>query len=315
MTVNQYQGYVFENFCRLLLESSGFSLMSEDNIKVRYRGSSNIVEICGRGTWHQIDLPYQFDYSVPFVNPIRIIGEVKHYKYPITKNSIRNFIGVVKDISENHITVHIYNPAFLFERTLDQALFISRTAFQMEAQKLAIAHNIKLITIDDNPIILKLFSIFQTHYQIEYDRQYLSRSKKLLESDLGMDELEYINNTINANIKTYFLGTTITGHLLYFVSESEFNFEHHEDNGVIYAYITYPTVNNYLTGSIEMQIGQHRFVSTLPNLIIDEFQAEHDVYRNAIQSKYHHFSPLTVYKRDRFNKLKVYTIYFNYERR
>lgn len=315
MTKKQFNGYLFEKFCRMLLEDSGFKILSDDGAKVRHKGSSNIVEMCGRGTWHQIDLPFEFGYPVPFVNPIRIIGEVKNYESTIKKTYIRTFIGVVKDISENYITAHIINQSDLMERTLDQAVFISKTSFQLEAQKLANAHNIKLITMDNNPIIEILFRAFQElviRFGIN-NRGYDSSRKKISDNDFSHNQLVTINNTFNTYVKSFFLGTTNTGHLLYFVSSESFDMEEHGENGDINASIIYPTINNTLTGHIELRIYENVFHSTLPKLIMDEFQKEHDERGNAIQAKYHHFSPLTVYKKTESGQIKVYSIRFNQE--
>lgn len=315
MKIDQLNGYLFEKFCRMLFENAGFTVLKNDGIKIRYKGNSiNFIEVCGRGTWHQIDLPYEFNYPVPFVNPIRVLGEVKHFKSQITKQYIRNFIGVVKDISENYITAHIFNHNELLQRTLDQAVFISKSSFQIEAQKLANAHNIKLITIDDNPVLKKLFGSFRTLEESNnYNFMYNSHNRKKISDDnFDSNQLRFIDDVFQTNLRSYFLGTTNTGHLLYFVSDQYFNIEDYSENGILNAYITYPTINNRLTGNIQLHIGDNVFFSTIPKLLKDEFQNEHNERENAIQSKYHHFSPLTVYKKNDIGEIKIYSIYFNH---
>ena len=316
MNNDQLHGYLFERFCRMLFEDAGFNVLNNDGIKVRYRGrSNNIIDMCGRGTWHQIDLPYEFQYPVPFVNPIRVIGEVKHFKSEISKAYIRSFIGVVKDISENYITSNVMHHNDLVQRTLDQAVYVSKSAFQLEAQKLANAHNVKLITIDSNPIFQRLFESFGRLRFPFYNGSMYHTNGKVSDENFNRDQLEYIDDVFHTNLRSYFLGTTNTGHLLYFVSDKSFDIDEYSNNGTVNAYITYPEVNNRLTGNIQLHIGQSIFHSTLPKLVLDEFQTEHNERGNAIQSKYHHFSPLTVYKKNVNGQLKVYSIYFNHEMR
>lgn len=318
MTKNQLYGYLFERFCRMLFESAGFSVLKHDGVKVKHEGTSGYnVIMCGRGTWHQIDLPFEFQYPVPFVNPIRVIGEVKYLRSKISKNYIRSFIGVVKDISENYITYNVIDQRNLIERTLDQAVFVSKSAFQLEAQKLANAHNIKLITIDNNPVLRRLFRSFvrQEESIRGHTTENNNTNEKVSEETFNKSQLAMIDKIFNENIKSYFLGTSCTGHLLYFVSDQEFNFAEYSDNGILNAYITYPTVKSELTGTIKLHIGDVIFYTTLPKLVLDEFQNEHNKFGNAIQSKYNHFRSLTVYIKDVNDQLKVYSIQFNSEMR
>lgn len=102
------KGTLFEVAIMYLLQQNSFS-----RIQVKVNGKNTAVdriretrerfiELKGRGEWHQIDCPCEYDYISPFMYPIRLIGEVKYHNQPIDKDAIRNFIGVLKDISENY---------------------------------------------------------------------------------------------------------------------------------------------------------------------------------------------------------------------
>ncbi|WAI01796.1 restriction endonuclease [Methanogenium organophilum] len=136
----QARGYVFEVIIQRLLERSDYF---------------NVIngEIRGRGAKHQIDAYGIFSYPVPFVHPIRIISEVKCYrKNKVKLNHIRNFVGVLKDISENYFV----NPGLgvnSLNRYNDAGCFFSATEFTLDAQTYAWAHNIFLISFNKVPWI------------------------------------------------------------------------------------------------------------------------------------------------------------------
>ena len=309
MTKAQYKGYLLEKICRLLLEDAGYTLMKEDDF-VKYKGSDKFVELIGRGTKHQIDLPYEFNYHVPFVNQIQIIGEVKYYSSAIAKSYIRSFIGVIKDISENYVISHVTKVDDLKERKLVQALFISASGFQIEAEKLALAHNIKLITFHGNPVfqpILRHIEDLTNNYDyLGFDYHSINYRNHIIDPEKTIKEL------FNENVKSYFLATTRTGYLMYFVSNQEFIFSDEDVN--LNAMITYSyDENNKIDKFIKLIIENKVFISTLPLKIYNEFKKEHEERGNAINSKYSHFSPLTVYKKNNLGILKIYQIQFNLE--
>jgi len=297
ITLAQLKGKYLEHICRLLLENAGYTILQEEPNRVIYRGSNRVIELYGRGTTHQIDLPYEFKYHVPFVNPIQVIGEVKYYTSQIQKQFIRAFIGVLSDITENHVVSHLTNLSGIKERHLTQGLFISASGFQIEAEKLAYAHNIKLITFAKNPvfkpILEKIDYLANLHFHEGID-------------SLSFSSLVELVHFFNDNIKTYFLATTATGHLMYFISNERFDFDTRIPN--YQANITY-SVDIKNDNYIQLTIDNRTFHSSLPESVYREFIEQNQIYGHAIRSKEHHFSPLTVYKLIE-GKLNVFQIYY-----
>ena len=160
------KGTLFEVAIMYLLQQNSFS-----RIQVKVNGKNTAVdriretrerfiELKGRGEWHQIDCPCEYDYISPFMYPIRLIGEVKYHNQPIDKDAIRNFIGVLKDISENYfVPPSIDNNAsteILPCRFLDVGTFFSATGFSKSAELLAYAHGIKTLSYKNNYMVHKI---------------------------------------------------------------------------------------------------------------------------------------------------------------
>lgn len=103
------KGELFEIAVLHLLLQNDFSKIQvrtangKDIVPNRVRETrENFIELKGRGEWHQVDCPCEYDFVSPFMYPIRLIGEVKYHSEPTDKEDIREFIGVLKDISENY---------------------------------------------------------------------------------------------------------------------------------------------------------------------------------------------------------------------
>ena len=102
---SQLKGYLFEVIISELLAKNGFTRIAsnsepDDRVREIRRG---FIEIKGRGCWHQIDCPCEYNHLIPFSYPVRLLGEVKFYKSHLDKKYIREYIGVIKDIQENYL--------------------------------------------------------------------------------------------------------------------------------------------------------------------------------------------------------------------
>jgi hypothetical protein len=128
---------------RLLQENDFVEILSVDNIRTK-RDRGYFLEMRGRGTWHQIDCPCDYSHFIPFVNPLRLLGEVKFYRNPVQKNLIREFIGTVKDIQENYFVSDCFTQPST--RYTELGAYFSANGFDTEAERLAFAHNIKTIS-------------------------------------------------------------------------------------------------------------------------------------------------------------------------
>ena len=69
-------------------------------------------DVPGGGADHQIDSVGFFSFTIPFMYPVRLIAEAKWYKddKKIGLGSMRDFVGVMKDISENYFVPILHGP-------------------------------------------------------------------------------------------------------------------------------------------------------------------------------------------------------------
>ena len=115
---SRLKGYLFEIVVLELLRKNNFcevqvSREPEDRVRENRPG---FVEFKGRGCWHQIDCPCDYSQLIPFMYPIRLLGEVKYHKTPLEKKHIREYIGVIKDIQENYFVADGVNPQEFYPR-------------------------------------------------------------------------------------------------------------------------------------------------------------------------------------------------------
>lgn len=160
------KGELFEIAVMHLLQQNNFSRI-QVKVNDKYIAPERIretrerfIELKGRGEWHQIDCPCEYDYVSPFMYPIRMIGEVKYHNKPIEKDAIRSFIGVLRDISENYFVPPNIDKDACTEilpcRFLDVGTFFSATGFSRSAELLAYAHGIKIISYKNNLMVHRI---------------------------------------------------------------------------------------------------------------------------------------------------------------
>jgi len=153
MTYAQLRGYLFEIFVSKMLEENGFKKCEYNNGLNINQSPCELIsqdgEIQGRGTNHQIDFVGIYENNIPFVFPIRILGECKYYKKSVSKDTIRKFIGVIKDIDENYF----YNQREERIRFLNVPIIFSATSFHNEAANLAWAQGINIVSYHNIPIL------------------------------------------------------------------------------------------------------------------------------------------------------------------
>lgn len=149
MTKAQRKGKIFEEWLKIYLKKQGYTVIPEqirDSYGVPKRADSTHVK--GRGGWHQIDALGQFEFQIPFVYPIRLLSEAKCWKKNIGLPVVRNFVGVLKDISENYFIEKYrelgHKDRFRFT---DCGVIFSVSDFTKEAQMYAYAQGIYLIQV------------------------------------------------------------------------------------------------------------------------------------------------------------------------
>jgi len=258
---------MFELAILHLLERNNFHLVNA-NVDGKIKMEREFFyELRGRGGWHQIDCPCDYEKHIPFMYPIRMLGEVKFLKTPIEKRYVREFIGVVKDIQENYFVSEDEPNGFQNNRKMDIGVFFSASGFNAEAEKLAYAHGIKTISYDRHFLIDRI-----KDYIIELEQNYISvnvirasiindfkRAFYNLISGAQINERMRIfdgvtadgfNNVMNAlqrslsSIQSSFLGTTKTGVFMHFIGEEPFPDElfTESDDGICRVYYE---INNF----------------------------------------------------------------------
>jgi len=161
MNKSEARGYYFEEIVRHLMRKTNYIDVKSQDIE-------------GRGADHQIDSVGFFAFTIPFIYPVRLIAEAKWYKDEnrIGLGSMRNFVGVMKDISENYFVPRSYRGKIkrpkLEDRYTDAGAYFSVSGFSPKAQDFAWAHGIYLISFGMNTIF----------------RPLITRAKDLIDQDL-----------------------------------------------------------------------------------------------------------------------------------
>lgn len=122
-----------------ILESVVLELLTEASYVNQESGS-----IRGRGAKHQIDAYGVLSIPTAFIYPIRLLSEAKFNSKPIGLHVIRNFVGVIKDISEYYFVTSSHERNSF--RYTDAGCIFSKSPFVESAQEYAWAHNIVLIS-------------------------------------------------------------------------------------------------------------------------------------------------------------------------
>lgn len=165
MEIHNIRGYLYEIFIAKHLRDNGFDECCKAKItrgcEVNSKG-----EIEGRGEYHQIDFAGVYTKLTPYIYPLRVLAECKYYKTPLQKHIIRQYIGVIKDISENY-----YVPSNLkgtkketiFElqipRFTDVPIIFSVNGFDTHSENLAWAQGINLVSHRGIPIFDEIISL------------------------------------------------------------------------------------------------------------------------------------------------------------
>lgn len=294
----QVRGYLFERLICLLLKQNDLMLVKPDKYnrdRVR-RVRENFIELKGRGGWHTIDCPFDYNCTVPFVYPVRLIGEVRYHQITVTKDAIRNFIGVLRDIQENYFIDDSLTTEMVRERRMEIGVFFSVNGFQAEAERLAYSHGIRTISYKNNPIIQKMrddIDLLEGEY-ISYDlfaqkstRFFLGDFERMMAGELKAEELVeryelaeesaavfmHLYETVQ-NIRSSIIATTNTGMVFHLLSDQDFPKELFAKTDVAVGHIYYQNLSeeNQIAYYLELEEDeQHRkFYFTPPEGLNDQ---------------------------------------------
>lgn len=221
MTRNQARGYLYEVVIAHLLEKNSFLRCTQKNhINKKYKCgvSSKDGEVLGRGTHHQIDFVGIYEKHIPFIFPIRLLAECKFwtdkdndgnelYKV-VSKSFIREYVGVSRDISENYFSLHMKK----YTRFLDVPIIFSAGGFHEEAEKLAWAQGINIVSHSKLPIMQDVLKFIETITSIIPDNYLTDKEKfkelkeyidKLINHEIDRSEYEEISNKIFEYFEDY----------------------------------------------------------------------------------------------------------------
>lgn len=294
----QIRGYLFERVICLILKQNDLLLVKPDgdNRERVRRARENFIELKGRGGWHTIDCPFDYDRMVPFLYPIRLIGEVRYHQTTVTKDAIRNFIGVLRDIQENYFIDDTLTAEMVRERRMEIGVFFSVNGFQAEAERLAYSHGIRTISYKNNPIIQRIkddIDLLESEY-LSYDllsqkstRFFLSDFEKVMEGSMNVEELAeryelngeavmhltHLRDTVQG-ICSSIMATTNTGMVFHLLSDQKFPEELFAGTDVAVGHIYYQNLSeeNQIAYYLELeQDTQHRkFYFTPPEGLHDQ---------------------------------------------
>ena len=151
---NQVKGALFEVIVKKLLVKAGYTPIRPDNVSIRKSDG----KVRGRGYWHDIDALGRFTYPLLYMYPIRLLAEAKCYDENVPLPAVRNFVGALKDISENYFVEDKMSrkEMLAYRRYTDCGSFFSASGFTIGAQKFALAQGVFLISYENNPILAKI---------------------------------------------------------------------------------------------------------------------------------------------------------------
>ena len=147
MKEHQAREYIFEEKVKKLLQDSRYISIIEE-------------EGPGRSGYHDIHAYGRINVPTAFLYPVRIICQYKYYaKNRVELNHIRDFGGIMADISEKNYTIK-GEAKNIPDRYTYSGCFFSATAFSRDAQEYAWAHNIFMVSLERigvmQPILKKI---------------------------------------------------------------------------------------------------------------------------------------------------------------
>lgn len=312
----QVRGYLFEVVILKLLERNDFrKITSPINGKVRINESN--IEVKGRGTWHQIDCPCVYSKSIPFIYDIRLLSEVKYYSEEIQKDKIRQYIGVIKDISENYFI----NEEHTLENQkmyTDIGAYFSANGFQLEAEKLAFVHGIKTISYKNNKLVnelkenillleenyLKASECLSPKKRVKFTEQISNildnptdgELLQVFENDFKPEDgYRNVMNLLSeylGGIKSSFFGITETNYYIHFVGKQPFPSELFRNTDLGICQVYYEEGNSYyyihFSGDSE---GDRKFYFTAPTGMMEVIFKRPE---RVLEEKERHFNSVSV---------------------
>jgi hypothetical protein len=101
----------------------------------------------GRGAVHQADALGELTIPAPFSLPMRLFAEAKFRKARTGLAAVRNALGLIEDVNQQHSTAHSMSAGLPPQRYLYRYALFSTSGFTADAQAFALAQQISLIDL------------------------------------------------------------------------------------------------------------------------------------------------------------------------
>lgn len=248
MKKSQAKGYLLEIVLAKLLKVNGYDLVTstdnEDNEIVNL--PRNGLNIKGRGAYHQFDSLGTFRITPPFTHPIRLFLEAKFYtSNKVSIDRVRMGIGILQDVNTNYSTVKMTNEELKLPKYNYNYAIFSTSGFTGDAQRLALAHKIKLIDLSSgyyswirdfiNQIVDRLFSrnnddissrVFND-FKEDFSRWINNLNYNQLDRWFDFDyQLSVVNEFVNQmqNVRSIYIASTKSSQIIALVPDDDEDF-------------------------------------------------------------------------------------------
>lgn len=323
MKKSQAKGYLLEIVLAKLLKVNGYDLVTstdnednEDNEIVNL--PRNGLNIKGRGAYHQFDSLGTFRITPPFTHPIRLFLEAKFYtSNKVGIDRVRMGIGILQDVNTNYSTVKMTNEKLKLPKYNYNYAIFSTSGFTGDAQKLALAHKIKLIDLSSgyyswirdfiNQIVDRLFSRnnddissrFFNDFKEDFSRWINNLNYNQLDRWFDFDyQLSVVNEFVNQmqNVRSIYIASTKSSQIIALIPDNDDEFRNsllrnpHQEVTITWnenendVWIVRPT-RNYV---------QYRLTFQLPTVVRDYiFNNSVNQYESAYDEKRRSFGMLS----------------------
>ena len=323
MKKSQAKGYLLEIVLAKLLKVNGYDLVTstdnednEDNEIVNL--PRNGLNIKGRGAYHQFDSLGTFRITPPFTHPIRLFLEAKFYtSNKVGIDRVRMGIGILQDVNTNYSTVKMTNEKLKLPKYNYNYAIFSTSGFTGDAQRLALAHKIKLIDLSSgyyswirdfiNQIVDRLFSRnnddissrFFNDFKEDFSRWINNLNYNQLDRWFDFDyQLSVVNEFVNQmqNVRSIYIASTKSSQIIALIPDNDDEFRNsllrnpHQEVTITWnenendVWIVRPT-RNYV---------QYRLTFQLPTVVRDYiFNNSVNQYESAYDEKRRSFGMLS----------------------
>ncbi len=200
------KGRLFELVLNELIHKSGFVL--DDSIDQLNQSKRKIH---GRGGVHQLDVVGRFNFGIPFVYPLLLIGEAKCYTRKVRIGEVRQFLGLFIDVTQYHrVETHKdwgrrYQFIFKPKHTYCPAFF-SLNGFARSAEAFMFAHGIFPISYQKNYPMERLNKLMNgvlanirvTKFRVQ-EFKYLTKYSELPKLPDTLQKKEYLKRLTSLN--------------------------------------------------------------------------------------------------------------------